>query len=124
MVYGGALVTTVCHSTAVMIDTSPPLVHLVEDVFYDAYFGLFAIYYSASDEESHIARTDIGLGETKHDVFVMPYTRHDPLRDGYEMVSIDEVLLPEGVAMWIRIRVVNNGKPVYNNIIQQVKQYN
>ena len=36
-------------------------------------------------------RTDIGLGETKHDVYIRAYSRHDPLHDGYEMVSVDGV---------------------------------
>ena len=55
-------------------------------------------------------RTDIGLGETKHDVYIRAYSRHDPLHDGYEMVSVDGVDLPHGVAIWVRVRVVNNGK--------------
>ena len=110
VVYGGALVTTVCHSTPLTIDTTPPLIHLVDNIFYDAYFDILAIYYNASDKESGIARTDIGLGETKHDVLVMGYTYHEPQREGYEMVSIDDVDLPTGVAMYVRIRVSNHGK--------------
>ena len=109
IVYGGSLVTTVCHSTPLIIDTTPPVIHLVDNIFYDSYFDILGIYYSANDDESGIARTDIGLGETKHDVLVMPYTYHEPLRDGFEMVSIDDVQLPTGVAMYVRIRVSNNG---------------
>ena len=65
---------------------------------------------SASDPESGVMRTDIGLGETKHDVYIRAYSRHDPLHDGYEMISVDGVDLPEGIAIWVRVRVVNNGK--------------
>ena len=54
-------------------------------------------------------RTDFGLGETQHDVFVRGYSRHDPYFDGYEMVTVDDSDMPEGVAMWVRVRPVNNG---------------
>ena len=59
-------------------------------------------------------RTDYGLGETQHDVFVRAYSRHDPIFDGYEMITVDDVDLPEGVPMWVRIRPVNNGKSIPN----------
>lgn len=58
-------------------------------------------------------RTDIGLGETKHDVFVRGYSRHDPLHEGYEMVSVDGIDLPVGIPVWVRVRVVNNGNYIY-----------
>ena len=65
-------------------------------------------------------RTDFGLGETQHDVFVRSYSRHDPYFDGYEMVTVDDLDLPEGVAMWVRVRPVNNGR--YSGIILCVFQ--
>ena len=67
----------------------------------------------AYDEESDILRTDYGLGETQHDVFVRSYSRHDQYFDGYEMITVDDVDLPEGVTMWVRIRPVNNGKALF-----------
>ena len=45
VVFGGALVTTVCHSTPIIVDTSSPQLHLVEDIFYDEDFDLLAVYY-------------------------------------------------------------------------------
>ena len=45
VVYGGALVTTVCHSNPLIVDTSPPILHVVDGVFYDEYFDLMGIYY-------------------------------------------------------------------------------
>ena len=64
----------------------------------------------ASDPESGIVRTDVGLGETKHDVFIRPYSAHEPIHDGYEMVALEGVDLPVGVPIWVRLRVKNNGK--------------
>jgi hypothetical protein len=63
-------------------------------------------------------RTDFGLGETQHDVFVRGYSRHNPTFDGYEMITVDDVDLPHGVPLWIRIRPVNSGeqvKPFFKN---------
>ena len=45
IVLGGALVTSVCHSLAFVVDTTPPIIHYVEDVFFDFGFDLMAIYY-------------------------------------------------------------------------------
>ena len=114
IVYGGALVTSVCHSTPVTIDTSPPVLHLTENIFFDEEFDIMGIYYAASDPNSGIMRTDIGLGETTHDVFIRSYTMHDPMRQGFKMVSLDAVDLPEGVPIWVRIRLVNNGNKALN----------
>ena len=64
----------------------------------------------AYDHESGIMRADFGLGETQHDVFVRGYSRHDPTFDGYELITVDDVDLPQGIPLWVRIRPVNNGK--------------
>ena len=46
IVFGGALVTTVCHSNALIVDTTPPILNFVDNVFYDEDFDLLGIYYS------------------------------------------------------------------------------
>lgn len=46
VVFGGALVTSVCHSMALIVDTTPPILHFVDNVFYDEDFDLMGIYYS------------------------------------------------------------------------------
>ena len=69
--------------------------------------------FQASDDESTIKTTSIGLGETKHDVFIRSYSSHDPYHDGWEMVALDAIELPEGVPIWIRIRVTNGGLQFY-----------
>ena len=46
IVFGGALVTSVCHSNSLIVDTSPPILHFVDDVFYDEDFDLMGVYYS------------------------------------------------------------------------------
>ena len=65
---------------------------------------------AADDPDSGILHTDIGLGETKHDVYIRAYSRHSPMHEDYEMVSVDGVDLPHGIAIWVRVRIVNNGK--------------
>ena len=49
IVFGGALVTSVCHSVALIVDTTPPILLCVEDVFFDGDFELLAVYYKVKN---------------------------------------------------------------------------
>ena len=106
---GGALVTTVCHSTPLVVDTTPPVFHQVTDVMFDEDFDILVVYYNVSDILSNIARVDFGLGKSKHDVDIRGYDRHDNMEryDPYFVVS--NLDLTPGVPAWIRVRAVNNG---------------
>lgn len=48
VVHGGALVTSVCHHIPLVIDLTPPVLHIVDDVFYDEDFDIMAIYYQVN----------------------------------------------------------------------------
>ncbi|WAQ98196.1 hypothetical protein MAR_022569, partial [Mya arenaria] len=105
---GGSLVTTVCHSTPFIVDTTPPVFNKVTDIIYDEDFDLIAIYYNATDELSKIAHAEFGLGKTKYDVQLKAYGLHAPMEREDPFVAVNELGLQEGVLAWIRIRVTNN----------------
>lgn len=105
---GGSLVTTVCHSTPFIVDTSPPLFHGVTDIIYDEDFDLIAIYYNATDDLSKIANAEFGLGKTKYDVQLKPYGLHASMDRSDPFVAVEDLGLQEGIPAWLRIRVTNN----------------
>ena len=119
---GGSLVTTVCHSIPFHVDTSPPVFSGVTEIIYDEDFDMIAIYYEASDDLSHIAKTEFGLGKTKYDVQLRAYTLHSAMDRDDPFVALEDLGLQEGIPAWIRIRVTNNGnyeivgslKPLYS----------
>ncbi|KAK3589126.1 hypothetical protein CHS0354_017092 [Potamilus streckersoni] len=108
VVSGGAMVTTVCHSTPVTVDTTPPVFSEVSDVMYDEDFDILAVYYNVSDSLSGILRVDFGLGRTKHDVELRPYSRHNYMVRDDPFLVIENLNLEPGVPAWIRLRAVNN----------------
>ena len=110
---GGSLVTTVCHSTPFTVDTTPPEFNGVTEIIYDEDFDLIAIYYSANDNLSKIAKAEFGLGKTKYDVQLKAYSLHRAMPRDDPFVSLKELGLREGIPAWIRIRVTNNG--ILNN---------
>ncbi|XP_053407458.1 uncharacterized protein LOC123547213 isoform X2 [Mercenaria mercenaria] len=105
---GGSLVTTVCHSTPFVVDTTPPVFNGVTDIIYDEDFDLIAIYYNATDHLSKIADAEFGLGKTKYDVQLKPYSLHASMDRDDPFVAVEELGLQEGIPAWIRIRVTNN----------------
>ncbi|XP_046375524.2 uncharacterized protein LOC124148470 [Haliotis rufescens] len=108
VVHGGALVTTVCHSTPVTVDTTQPVVHEVGDLLFDEDFDILGVYFNVSDDGSGIARVDFGLGKTKYDVFVRSYSRHPFLNRADPYLVIEDLGLAPGVQAWVRIRAVNS----------------
>lgn len=106
---GGSLVTTVCHSTPFVVDTTPPVFHGVTDIIYDEDFDLIAIYYNATDDLSQIADAEFGLGKTKFDVQLKPYSLHASMDREDPFVAVEDLGLEEGKPAWIRIRVTNKG---------------
>ena len=107
---GGSLVLTLCHSTPLVVDTSPPVFYNVTDIIYDEDFDLIAIYYTASDSLSKIAHAEFGLGKTKYDVQLKAYGLHAPMEREDPFVAVKDLGLEEGVPAWIRIRVTNHGE--------------
>ena len=54
IVFGGALVTSVCHSTPIIVDTTAPWLDFVEDIFYDEDFDLLGVYYKGKADITNI----------------------------------------------------------------------
>ncbi|XP_061188852.1 uncharacterized protein LOC133197029 [Saccostrea echinata] len=108
VVFGGSLVTTVCHSTPLTVDTTPPFFNGVEEIYFDEHFDILGIYYKAGDNESFLRSVDFGLGKTKYDVLVRKYSYHKPMNgDDAPYIVIEELDLEEGVPAWPRVRVDN-----------------
>nr|KAG5700346.1 hypothetical protein BaRGS_029598 [Batillaria attramentaria] len=109
IIHGGDLVTTVCHSTPFVIDTSPPNLHSVDDPIFDEDFRLLAVYFSASDEISGVARVEFGLGKTKYDVMIRRYIPYE-IRgtSGNTYLLNEEFETASGTPAWIRLKIVNN----------------
>ncbi|XP_062567667.1 uncharacterized protein LOC134229900 [Saccostrea cucullata] len=108
VVHGGSLVTTVCHSVPLTVDTSPPEFKGLTDIIFDEDFNLMAIYFGAEDQLSKIARVDFGLGKTKHDVEVRGYSKFDYKQTENPYIVIKDLNLTDGEPAWIRLRAVNN----------------
>jgi hypothetical protein len=110
VVFGGSLVTTVCHSIPLTIDTTPPFFDGVDQIYFDEHFDMLGIYYKAGDNESLLSSVDFGLGKTKYDVLVRRYSYHMPMNgDDAPYIVIEELDLEEGVPAWPRVRVDNGG---------------
>lgn len=92
------------------MDTTPPFLHGIEQIYYDEYFDILAIYYKAGDNESMLADVEFGLGKTKYDVLVMKKSYHEPMNgEDHPFIVIEGLGLKEGVPAWPRIRVNNGG---------------
>ncbi|XP_067664253.1 uncharacterized protein [Haliotis asinina] len=108
IIHGGALVTTVCHSTPLIVDTTPPIFNGIDDVFFDGDFELLGLYFNGSDPLSKIAHVHVGLGLTRNDVSLRPYEEYKSYANPKQYVLVDDFVLEPGVAAWPRIRLTNN----------------
>jgi hypothetical protein len=120
VVHGGAMVTTVCHSTPIMVDTTPPYFTKGisdDDIVFDEDFNLMALYYSTMDPKSKIKSIDFGLGLTKHDVDVRGYSSFE-YKEDRPFIVVKDLNLASGEPVWIRLQAKNNGKFDNNIIIQ------
>ncbi|GAB1602264.1 uncharacterized protein LOC115224694 [Argonauta hians] len=131
VVLGGAMVTSVCHSWPLIVDTTPPEFNGVDSFRYDEDFDTLTIFYMAEDSLSLIAKVDFGLGRTKQDSTVRAYVTYPPLEGSWAgdskeeatngsvkrqktktmtmmMVVVENLDLTSGVTAWIRLRVNNN----------------
>ena len=126
VVFGGTLVTTVCHAQPVVLDTTPPVMVAVLGVQFDADTKVLSAHYSTYDNLSHILEIQLCLGQTSHDCLLRDWDFHcigTTLPDGHcerthpEDDANAELLtalrqslpaVPEGVFIWARMRSVNN----------------
>ena len=111
IIHGGDLVTTVCHSTPFIVDTTPPDFHAVQEFLFDDSFRFLAVYYNVSDLVSGVAGIEFGLGGTKYDVMIRPYIPFEMRGvEGNTYIVNEEFETEDGVPAWIRLKVINNGK--------------
>ncbi|XP_013400528.1 uncharacterized protein LOC106166497 [Lingula anatina] len=106
--HGGSLVTTVCHSTPIIIDTTKPIFSGINDIVYDEDFDILAVYYNVSDSLSGIMRVDLALGKTKYDAKIRPFSRHDHIERKHAYLLLEDPGIPDGIPAWIRVRAINN----------------
>eukprot|EP00058_Branchiostoma_floridae_P003027 XP_002588515.1 hypothetical protein BRAFLDRAFT_79470 [Branchiostoma floridae] len=99
--FGGAMATTVCHTTPYVIDNTPPFVHHVHSVRYDD--DVISAEYNVSDPLSDIQEIDFGLGRSKRDVHMMDWYRH-----GNTTHTSVNFHIPDGVPAWVKVRAINN----------------
>ena len=111
IIHGGDLVTSVCHSTPFIVDTTPPDFNAVEEFLFDDSFRFLVVYYNVSDAISGIARMEFGLGKTKYDVMIRRYLPFE-MRGvaGNTYLVNEEFETQDGVPAWIRLKVVNKGE--------------
>ncbi|XP_066289761.1 uncharacterized protein [Branchiostoma lanceolatum] len=101
--FGGAMATTVCHTTPYIIDNTPPFVHHVHSVQYDDDAHVISAEYNVSDPHSDIREIDFGLGRSKRDVHMMDWYRH-----GNTTHTSVNFHIPDGVPAWVKVRAINN----------------
>ncbi|XP_046574117.1 uncharacterized protein LOC124282192 [Haliotis rubra] len=102
--YGGPLVTTICHTTPLVVDNSPPLLFEVYNVSYDEDTFLINAQYNARDPDSDIREADLCLGRTIRDCLHMDWQRSSH-NDGD---ITRQFQIPGGTPVWIKVRVINN----------------
>ncbi|XP_078695732.1 uncharacterized protein LOC144924477 [Branchiostoma floridae x Branchiostoma belcheri] len=101
--FGGAMATTVCHTTPYIIDNTPPFVHHVHSVQYDEDALVISAEYDVSDPLSDIREIDFGLGWSKRDVHMMDWYRH-----GNTTHTSVNFHIPDGIPAWVKVRAINN----------------
>ncbi|XP_078695733.1 uncharacterized protein LOC144924478 [Branchiostoma floridae x Branchiostoma belcheri] len=101
--FGGALATTVCHTTPYIIDNTRPFVHHVHSVLYDETDFTISAEYNVSDPLSDIREIDFGLGRSKRDVHMMDWYRH-----GNTTHTSVNFHIPDGIPAWVKVRAINN----------------
>ncbi|KAL5015119.1 hypothetical protein ScPMuIL_009389 [Solemya velum] len=101
--YGGPLSTTVCHSTPLSVDNSPPEIYEIFNIQYDEVIYELFMEYNASDPHSDIAHVDLCLGFTTRTCDVLEYERYTA---GTNITHFMPTL-PNGRPIWIKLRAVN-----------------
>ncbi|XP_022100338.1 uncharacterized protein LOC110984441 [Acanthaster planci] len=101
--FGGPMALTVCHSTPLTIDRTPPIVYSIHDITYDSTTGKIGMRVNATDPESHLLEYHLAAGKTRRD---------KSLRDWEAHVLAEELFMdfkiPSGVPCWVKVGAVNN----------------
>ena len=137
-IFGGSYVTTVCHNTPLIVDSTPPIVDAVNKVDYNDVTGIIQAAYDVGDAHSHIRAVRLALGRSRHDDMFLQWISlcigkrlapDDPRRTRYRRsceqtypedpfnpvlkkmrygLRPEEQNLPEGVYIWVRVAATNN----------------
>ncbi|XP_046562951.1 uncharacterized protein LOC124271844 [Haliotis rubra] len=113
--YGGPLVTTICHTTPLVVDNSPPLLYEIYNVSYNEDTFFINAQYNASDPDSDIREADLCLGRTTRDCHHMDWQRSSH-NDGD---ITRQFQIPGGIPVWIKVRVINNVRNIDGDITRQ-----
>ncbi|KAK3788402.1 hypothetical protein RRG08_044436, partial [Elysia crispata] len=101
--YGGPLVTTICHSTPLAIDNTPPIIYEIYNIKYDDVSYNLTADFNATDPESDIKSIHMCLGLNAVNCDLMNWT---PTPSLSEIVINHQI--PDGQRAWVRLRVLNN----------------
>ncbi|XP_071798137.1 uncharacterized protein [Asterias amurensis] len=101
--FGGPMALTVCHSTPLIIDNTPPIIYSIENITYDSSIGRIGVQVKAGDPESGLFEYHVAAGRTPRDISL-----HD-----WEAVAVTQQLfidfkIPNGIPCWLIVRAVNN----------------
>ncbi|XP_022102001.1 uncharacterized protein LOC110985344 [Acanthaster planci] len=101
--FGGPMALTVCHSTPLVIDNTPPIIYGIHDITYDSSIGRIGLQVNATDPDSHLFEYHLAAGRTPRD---------KSLRDWEAHVLAEQLFMdfkiPNGIPCWLKVRAVNN----------------
>ncbi|XP_038062441.1 uncharacterized protein LOC119732930 [Patiria miniata] len=101
--FGGPMALTVCHSTPLIIDNTPPIIYSIDDITYDSSIGRIRLKVNATDPESHLLEYHLAAGRTPRDKSLHDWEAHVLAEQLYMDFKI-----PNGIPCWVKVRAVNN----------------
>ncbi|XP_033637723.1 uncharacterized protein LOC117298529 [Asterias rubens] len=101
--FGGPMALTVCHSTPLIIDNTPPIIDSINNITYESSIGRIGLQVNASDPDSHLFEYHVAAGRSPRDISL-----HD-----WEALAVTQQLIidfkiPNGIPCWLIVRAVNN----------------
>ncbi|XP_038050728.1 uncharacterized protein LOC119723897 [Patiria miniata] len=101
--FGGPMALTVCHTTPLIVDNSPPIIYSIDGITYDSSIGRIGLQVNATDPDSHLFEYHLAAGRTPRD---------KSLRDWEAHVLAEQLFMdfkiPNGIPCWVKVRAVNN----------------
>ncbi|XP_072033446.1 LOW QUALITY PROTEIN: uncharacterized protein [Amphiura filiformis] len=101
--FGGPMAMTVCHSTPLVIDNTPPIIYEIFNITYDTSTFLIGTNVNATDPESDLQSIHFALGQTPRDIAHLGWV---------DMPAVEFLSyvfqIPDGSYGWVKIRPVNN----------------
>ena len=117
IIFGGPMVTTLCHSVPLVVDNTPPVFAEDETYVYDSDFNVLMLLYNATDEESHIGKVMFAMGSHKYDISLRPYQTFSAPHDIDGSLAVNDVDIEEGKYVWLRLMAYNKGYLIDSSLI-------